>query len=102
MLVMMLVLLWRPLDFNTVQQWALFLDSSELSLRAVLLYNGNEYPSVPSAHAVYVRRHKTKCSFSLQVLAMKNTPGIFAGDLLGFQLGCRKHCCFCANGSAGT
>jgi hypothetical protein len=62
MLVMLLVLLWRPLDFNTVQQWFLFVDSSELCLKAILLHNGNEYPAVPSAHAVYVRRHKTNAS----------------------------------------
>jgi len=83
---MMLVLLWRLLDFNTVQQWTFFFDSSELSLKSVLLHNGNEYPAVPSADAVYVRRHKTTCNFSLQVLAMKNTPGVFAGTYLDCSL----------------
>jgi hypothetical protein len=55
-------------------------------LKAVLLLNGNEYPAVPSAHAVYVRSHKTTCNFSLQVLAMKNTPGIFAGTYFTYNL----------------
>jgi hypothetical protein len=82
----MLVLLWRPLDINTLKQWTLFINSSELNFKAVLLHNGNEYPAVPSAHAVYVRSHKTTFNFSLQVLPMKNTPGIFMGTYLTCNL----------------
>jgi len=85
-LVMMLVLLWSPLDIYTLQEWTLFDDSSELNLKALLLLNGNEYPAVPSAHAVYVMSHKTTCNFSLQVLAMKNIPGIFAGTYFACNL----------------
>ena len=29
------------------------IDSSKVSLKAVLLYNGNTHPSIPSAHAVH-------------------------------------------------
>ena len=32
-------------------EWLLFIDSSEVSLKAVLLHNGNKSPSVPLVHA---------------------------------------------------
>ena len=31
-------------------EWRLFIDSSKASLKAVLLHNGNEKPSIPVAH----------------------------------------------------
>ena len=34
------------------QEWRLFLDSSKLSLKAVLLHNGNKHSSIPVGHAV--------------------------------------------------
>jgi len=36
-------------------QWRLFVDSSKVSLKVVLLHNGNRYPSVPSAHAANMK-----------------------------------------------
>ena len=37
-------------------QWRrLFLDSSKLSLKAVLLHNGNNLPLLPPAHAVHMK-----------------------------------------------
>ena len=33
-------------------EWRLFIDSSSRSLKAVLLHNGNKYPSLPLAHSV--------------------------------------------------
>ena len=36
-------------------EWRLFTDSSKLSLKAVLLHNGNTYPSVPIGHAVHMK-----------------------------------------------
>ena len=32
-------------------EWRLFIDSSKTSLKAVLLHNGNKFPSVPLAYA---------------------------------------------------
>ena len=32
-------------------QWRLFIDSSKVSLKVVLLHIGNKFPSVPLAHA---------------------------------------------------
>jgi len=37
-------------------QWRLFIDSSKASLKAVLVHNGNEKPSVPIAHAVGLKQ----------------------------------------------
>ncbi|GBO34590.1 hypothetical protein AVEN_50030-1 [Araneus ventricosus] len=36
-------------------EWRLFIDASKLSLKAVLLNNRNELPSIPVAHAVYMK-----------------------------------------------
>ena len=33
------------------EQWRLFIDSSKVSLKLVLLHNGNKFPTVPLAHA---------------------------------------------------
>ena len=33
--------------------WRLFTDSSKLSLKAVLLHNGNTLPSIPVGHSVH-------------------------------------------------
>jgi hypothetical protein len=40
---------------HSTPEWHLFIDSSKVSLKAVLLHNGNKYPSVPLAHAVNVK-----------------------------------------------
>jgi len=37
----------NPLD------WRLFTDSSKLSLKAVLLHNGNNLPSIPVGHSMH-------------------------------------------------
>jgi hypothetical protein len=37
----------NPLD------WRLFIDSSKLSLKAVLLHNGNTLPSIPVGHSMH-------------------------------------------------
>ena len=36
-------------------QWRLFVDSSKVSLKLVLLHNGNRVPSVPLAHAANMK-----------------------------------------------
>jgi len=40
----------NPLD------WRLFIDSSQLSLKAVLLHSGNTLPSIPLGHAVHNKK----------------------------------------------
>jgi len=34
-------------------EWQLLIDSSNLSLKAVLLHNGNSLPSIPVGHSVH-------------------------------------------------
>jgi len=41
-------------EFNP-DQWRLFIDSSKVSLKVVLLHNGNKFPSVPLAHAANMK-----------------------------------------------
>jgi len=41
------------------QEWQLFIDSSKLSLKAVLLHNGNQHPSIPVGHAAHMKPIKT-------------------------------------------
>jgi hypothetical protein len=36
-------------------EWCLFVDSSKVSLQAVLLHNGNKLQSVPLAHAANMK-----------------------------------------------
>jgi hypothetical protein len=81
-------------------QWHLFIDSSKVSLKVVLLHNGNRFPSVPLAHAANMKenyesmklllgkikynRFKQKLYGNLRVLAL----------LLGMQLRYTKYCCY--------
>jgi len=36
--------------------WRLFIDSSKLSLKAVLLHNGNTLPSIPVGHSMHNKK----------------------------------------------
>jgi hypothetical protein len=40
---------------TSAEEWRLFIDSSLVSLKAVLIHNGNKYPSIPLAHAVHMK-----------------------------------------------
>ena len=40
---------------HTTTEWRLFIDSSKTSLKAVLLHNGNKFPSVPLAYATNMK-----------------------------------------------
>jgi hypothetical protein len=37
------------------EQWRLFIDSSKVSMTAILIYNGNKHPSITLAHAVNMK-----------------------------------------------
>ena len=81
-------------------QWRLFIDSSKASLKLVLIHNGNKFPSVPLAHAAYMKESyesmklllgrikydvfKWKLFVDLKVMAL----------LLGMQLVYTNYCCF--------
>jgi hypothetical protein len=40
---------------HNTPEWCLFFESSKVSLKAVLLHNGNKYLSVPLAHTVNMK-----------------------------------------------
>jgi len=46
--------LMQTLSINHIPlDWRLFIDSSKLSLKAILLHNVNTLPSIPLGHSVY-------------------------------------------------
>ena len=81
-------------------QWRLFIDSSKASLKAVLLHNGNEKPSVPIAHAVGMKETYASMQIILKLIKYSEHQWNICADLkvvalvLGLQLGYTKHMCF--------
>jgi hypothetical protein len=82
------------------EQWRLFIDSGKDSLKAVLLHNGNEKPSVPIAHAVRMKETYESMELILKLINYSNHNWNICGDLkvvallLGLQLGYTRHMCF--------
>jgi len=88
------------------QEWRLFIDSSKLSLKAVLLHNGNQHPSIPVGHAVHMKETYENLKQLRNKLAYSKYGWHICGDLkavsrlMDLQLGCTKYCCFYVNGTA--
>jgi len=86
-------------EFNP-HQWRLFIDSSKVSLKVVLLHNGNKFPSFPLAHAVNMKESYESMKLLLGKITYDEFKWKLCGDLkvvallLGMQLGYTKHCCF--------
>ena len=86
-------------DYNT-DEWRLFIDSSKVSLKAVLLHNGNKFPSVPLAHAANMKESYDNMKLLLRKIKYEDFKWNICGDLkvvallLGMQLGYTKYCCF--------
>jgi hypothetical protein len=81
-------------------EWRLFTDSSKLSLKAVLLHNGNERPSIRLAFAAHMKESYDNMKFLLTMIQYGKHSWSVCGDLqviallLGLQLGYAKFCCF--------
>ena len=81
-------------------EWRLFIDSSKASLKAVLLHNGNQRPSVPIAHAVGLKETYESMAKLLKLTHYADHQCNLCGDLkfvsllLGLQLGYTKYMCF--------
>ena len=81
-------------------EWRLFIDSSLKSLRAVLLHNGNKYPSLPLAHSVHLKETYENVKTVLNVLKYDQYNWEVIGDfkmiafLMGMQGGFTKYPCY--------
>jgi hypothetical protein len=78
-------------------EWRLFVDSSKVSLKAVLLHNGNKYSSVPFAHAVNMKESYENTNLILEKIRYDKYKWNICGDLkaialfLGLQLGYTRY-----------
>jgi len=86
-------------EFNP-EQWRLFVDSSKVRLKVVLLHNGNKFPSVPLAHAANMNECYESKKLLLGKIKYDGFKWKLCGDLkfvallLGMQLGYTKYFCF--------
>lgn len=80
--------------------WRLFIDSSKISLKAVLLHNGNRHSSVPLAHAVNMKESQESMKLILGKIHYSKYNWNICADLkvvamlTGLQGGYTKYCCF--------
>jgi len=83
----------NPLDCK------LFIDSSQLSLKAVLLHYGNTLPSIPVGHSVHHESYENM-KILMEAINYDEFKWQICGDLkviallLGLQQGFTKYCCF--------
>ena len=81
-------------------EWRLFIDSSMSSLKAILLHNGNTYPSVPLFHAVNMKETYESMKQILEAVSYEEHKWSICADfkviglLTGMQSGFTKYCCF--------
>jgi len=65
----------NPLD------WRLFIDSSKLSLKAVLLHNGNTLPSFPVGHSVHNKESYENMKILMETINYDKFKWQICGDL---------------------
>lgn len=81
-------------------EWRLFIDSSKLSLKAVLLHQGNNKPSIPLVHAVNMKESYESMAFILDLICYNQHNWKICSDLkvvamlTGLQQGYTKFMCF--------
>jgi len=64
-----------PLD------WRLFIDSSKLSLKTVLLQNGNTLPSIPVGHSMHNKESYENMKILVEVINYDKLKWRICGDL---------------------
>lgn len=62
-------------------EWRLFIDSSTISLKAVLLHNGNRLRSVPVAHSVLMSESYESMKILLDSIQYEQHNWLVCGDL---------------------
>lgn len=87
---------------HKADEWRLFIDGSKSSLKAVLLHNGNELPSIPIAHSVTMKENHDSMKMFLDAVNYEKYQWQICADLkviailLGMQAGYTKFMClFC-------
>jgi hypothetical protein len=60
--------------------WRLFIDSSATSLKAVLLHNGNEFPSIPVGHSTQLKETYDNVKKLLDAIDYKTYNWYVCGD----------------------
>jgi len=86
-------------EYN-LDHWRLFIDSSKMNLKVVLLHNGNRFPSVPLVHAASMKESYESMKLLLGKFKYDEFKWKLRGDLkvvallLGMQLRYTKYCCF--------
>jgi len=92
---------WKNCNLNTpLGNRGLFIDSSTVSLKAVLLHNGNKFPSAPLANAVHVKETYENLQVLLQKICYEEHWRNMRADLrvmevlTGLQGRYTKFCCF--------
>ena len=85
---------YRPED------WRLFIDSSQRSLKCVMLHNGNRFASIPIAHSKKLTEEYDNIKTVLQRICYEEHPWSICVDLkimnflLGQRTGYTKYPCF--------
>jgi hypothetical protein len=82
-------------------EWRLFLDSSKYSMKAVLLHNGNKYPSIPVGYSIQMQKESyDNVKYMLDHIRYNEHNWDVIGDckmicfLTGMQQGYTKYSCF--------
>jgi hypothetical protein len=81
-------------------EWRLFIDSSKVSLKAVLLHNGNIYPSIPVGYSTHMKETYDNVKYLLENLKyVEHEWDVIAdfkmiGFLRGLQGGYTRHMCY--------
>lgn len=85
---------------HVASEWRLFIDSNSVSLKAVLLHNGNQYPSIPVAFSSQKKESYHNVKIMLELINYNQYSWSICGDfkiigfLRGLQSGYTKHSCF--------
>ena len=81
-------------------EWKVFIDSSNKSLKTVLLNNGNKFSSIPGGHSFEMKEPRKSMELLLSALTYQEHKWLICGDLkvagtiLGLQGGYTKYPCF--------